>query len=84
MFNAVYILNTLIIVGMVSCALLAASFKKTLSSVIALAGVGSFASLEFIMLHAPDVAIAEVSVGVVLTTIIFIVGLRKTGGEDEK
>ena len=37
-------------------------------------------------LQAPDVAIAEAAVGVVLTTIIFVVALRKTGGkgEDEK
>ena len=41
---------------------------------------------EFILLQAPDVAIAEAAVGVVLTTIIFVVALRKTGGkgEDEK
>ena len=33
------------------------------------------------MLQAPDVAIAEAAVGVVLTTIIFVVALRKTGGK---
>ena len=36
--------------------------------------------------HREHVAIAEAAVGVVLTTIIFVVALRKTGGkgEDEK
>ncbi|MEG1632605.1 MAG: hydrogenase subunit MbhD domain-containing protein [Oscillospiraceae bacterium] len=84
MISSVYILNTLVILGVVLCALLAATFKKTLSSVIAMAGCGAFMSLEFILLHAPDVAIAEAAVGVVITTIIFVVTLRKTGGEDEK
>lgn len=84
MLSPLFILNTLVIVGMVVCGALAAAFKKTLSSVIALAACGAFASLEFILLHAPDVAIAEASVGVVITTIIYVVTLKKTGGEDEK
>ena len=68
----VYILNTLIILGIVVCAVLTVTVKRTLSSIICLAGCG--------------VAIAEAAVGVVLTTIIFVVALRKTGGkgEDEK
>lgn len=78
------ILNTLIIVGIVVCALLAATLKKTMSAIIALAACGAFVTLEFIMLQAPDVAIAEVAVGVTLTTIIFVVALAKTGGESEK
>lgn len=81
---SVTILNTLIMIGIVVCAVLAATFKKTMSSVIALAACGAFVALEFIMLQAPDVAIAEVAVGVTLTTIVFVVALTKTGGEDEK
>ena len=33
--------------------------------------------MEFLLLQAPDVAIAEASVGVVLTTVLYIVALRK-------
>ena len=86
MITPVYILNTLIILGIVVCAVLTVTAKRTLSSIICRAGCGAFVSLEFIMLQAPDVAIAEAAVGVVLTTIIFVVALRKTGGkgEDEK
>lgn len=80
----VYILNTLVVLGIVVCAILTVTFKKTLSSIIALAATGAFVALEFILLQAPDVAIAEAAVGVVLTTIIFVVALKKTGGEDEK
>ncbi|NLC73629.1 MAG: DUF4040 domain-containing protein, partial [Clostridiales bacterium] len=45
--------------------------------VLALAATGSFVGLEFIMLQAPDVAIAEVSVGAILSTILYIIALRK-------
>ncbi|HBR07295.1 MAG TPA: hydrogenase [Clostridiales bacterium] len=84
MLSPVSVLNFLVILGIVLCAILAAGFKKNLPSILALAGCGAFTSLEFILLHAPDVAIAEASVGVVITTIIFVVTLQKTGGENEK
>ena len=79
-----YILNMLIILGIVICAILTVTLKKTISCIISLAACGAFVSLEFILLQAPDVAIAEAAVGVVLTTIVFVVGLKKTGGGDEK
>lgn len=82
--NIVAVLNTIIVIGIVVCALLAAVSKKTMSAVISLMACGAFVSLEFIMLQAPDVAIAEVAVGVTITTIIFVVALAKTGGEQEK
>ncbi len=84
MLTPVFILNTLIIIGIVVSAALAATLKKTLSAVLALGACGAFVSLEFIMLQAPDVAIAEAAVGVCITTIVFIVTLSKTGREDEK
>ena len=84
MITPMYILNMLIILGIVVCAILTVTLKKTLSCIIALAATGAFVSLEFIVLQAPDVAIAEAAVGVVLTTIVFVVGRKKTGGGDEK
>ena len=79
-----YILNMLIILGIVICAILTVTLKKTISCIISLAACGAFVSLEFIVLQAPDVAIAEAAVGVGLTTIVFGVGVKKTGGGDEK
>lgn len=84
MLNAVSVLNSVVILGIIVTVIMAAGFKKTLSSVIALAACGAFISLEFILLQAPDVAIAEAAVGVVITTIIFVVTLKRTGGENEK
>lgn len=84
MFSAVYLLNTLVMIGIIVSALLAATLKKTLSSVIALTATGTFTTIEFIMLQAPDVAIAEAAVGVVLTTVIFVIALQKAGREKEQ
>lgn len=77
-------LNTLVVLGMVISAVLAVSFEKPLSSVIALAITGAFAALEFIILNAPDVAISEAAVGAVLTTVIFIVAIRKTTRKEDE
>ena len=84
MSNLIVILNVLVILGLVVSAILAVHFEKLLSSVIALGVVGIFAAAEFLLLHAPDVAISEAAVGAALTPLIFIVTLKKIRGGDEK
>ncbi len=79
----VFVLNTLAIVGAVAAAVVAVQAKKLIDSVIALAATGSFIALEFILLQAPDVAIAEASVGAVLSTVLYIIALRKVKAEEE-
>ena len=56
-------MNTLIIIGVLVSAFLAVKMENILSSVIALGITGGFMALEFILLHAPDVAISEAAVG---------------------
>ena len=51
---------------------------------LALGGCGAFVALEFIILHAPDVAIAEAAVGCVLGTVLFVIALRKATKEEEE
>ena len=84
MSNLVVILNVLIIIGMVTAAIMACHFEKLLSSIIALSLTGIFAAAEFLLLHAPDVAISEAAVGAALSPIIFIVALKKIRGGDDK
>ena len=80
----VVILNALILLGLVTSAVLAVSAEKLLSSVSALSVTGLFAAAEFLLLHAPDVAISEAAVGAALCPLIFIVTLRKLkGGGDQ-
>ena len=84
MSELVVILNALILLGVVVSAILAVHCEKLLSSVIALGVTGIFAAAEFLLLHAPDVAISEAAVGAALTPLIFIVTIKKLKGGDYK
>lgn len=84
MSNIVVILNVLVVAGMIVSAILACHFENLLSSVIALGATGLFAAAEFLVLHAPDVAISEAAVGAALTPLILIVTLKKVQGRDKK
>ena len=77
----IFILNTLAVCGAVAAACVAVRAQRRIDSVIALAATGSFIALEFILLQAPDVAIAEASVGAVLSTVLFIIALRRVDTE---
>jgi len=59
-------------------AVCACVFKDLLNAVIATAFVSLIATILFYLLHAPDVAMAEASIGAALTTAIFVIAIRKT------
>lgn len=84
MSNLIFVLNALILLGVVTSAICAVHFEKLLPSVIAMGVTGIFAAAEFLFLHAPDVAISEAAVGAALTPLIFIVTLKKVKGGDDK
>ncbi len=84
MSEIIVILNVLIILGMLVSAVMAVHFEKLLSAVIALGVTGIFAAAEFLLLHAPDVAISEAAVGAALSPLILIVTLKKIRGGDDK
>ena len=82
--DLLFILNTLVCIGIVASAILAVVSKGILSSVLALGATGAFVAVEFILLHAPDVAIAEAAVGAVLSTSIFIIAIKKTTAKEDE
>jgi uncharacterized MnhB-related membrane protein len=82
--NIMFLLNTLVIIGIVVSAICAVAFKKPLSSVIALGITGGLTSLEFMLLQAPNVGISEASVGAVLSTAIFIIAVKLTTPKEEE
>ncbi len=82
--TALFSLNTLVLIGIVASAFVAVKLENILSSVLALAACGAFVSLEFIMLHAPDVAISEAAVGAVLGTVLFLIAIRKTTKKEDE
>ena len=78
------ILHSLVLVGLVATAILVISFKDLLAAAIAFAAFSLLLSLEFYILQAPDVAIAEAGIGAGLTTAIFIIAIRGTKRYEEK
>lgn len=78
------ILNGACLLGVVVTAVMAVALDKPLSSVIALGACGAFMALEFILLQAPDVAIAEAAVGAVLSTALFVIAVKKTTKKEEE
>ena len=84
MNSAVFSFNTLILIGILVTACIAVFSRKILTCIIALGITGCFVALEFLILQAPDVAIAEAAVGAVLTTVIFIIALKKTTKKEDE
>lgn len=72
------ITHIVIMVIMITAAFLAVVLRDLLSSVIALAAASLLLALEYYLLHAPDVAIAEAGIGAALTMAIYIFAIRAT------
>jgi uncharacterized MnhB-related membrane protein len=81
LFEALHIILPIFII---LAALISVFLKDLLASVVALAGMSLLLSLEFFILHAPDVAIAEAGVGACLTTAIFILAIKATKRHEEE
>ncbi len=71
-------IHWILLAGIVTTAFMALKSRDLLASVIYLAAMSLVLSVEFYMLQAPDVAIAEAAVGAGLTTAIFIIAINRT------
>lgn len=71
-------LHVILLVLIVVCALLVAIFKDLIVAAITLAAFSLLLALQFYLLQAPDVAIAEAGVGAALTTAIYVIAIRAT------
>jgi energy-converting hydrogenase B subunit D len=77
------IVNILLLVLTVSSCVIAVIFKDLLAAAIAMGIMSLLLSLEFYVLQAPDVAIAQAGVGACLSTAILIVAIRGTKRMEE-
>jgi len=66
---------------MIVAAIAALIVKKLISAIIIVGFVSLSASLLFLLMDAPDVAITEASIGAAISTVIFLWGRGKIGGE---
>jgi len=75
LFEIVHIVLPIFIVV---ASVFAVYLKDLISAAIAVAAMSLLLSLEFYILQAPDVAIAEAGVGACLTTAILVMAIRAT------
>ena len=69
-------------VMMLIAAVAALVVKKLISAIIIVGFVSLSASVLFLLMDAPDVAITEASIGAAISTVIFLWGKGKIGGEE--
>lgn len=81
---SIYIaINLLVLLGLIITAFAVVYFKDLISAAIALGGCSLLLSLEFYLLRAPDVAIAEAAIGAALTTAIYVFAIKSTSRREE-
>ncbi len=77
------IVVSLLVILMLIAAIAALIYKDLISAVIAACMVSLIAAVLFYFLQAPDVAMAEASIGAALVTAIFIIAIRRTKRYEE-
>ncbi len=73
----------LLVFLMLVAAIAALLFKDLINAVIASCMVSLIAAILFYFLQAPDVAMAEASIGAALVSAIFIIAIRRTKRYEE-
>lgn len=69
-------------IGIIVSGLLAVFLNNMVSVVISAGLAGLFASVTYVVLAAPDVAMTEAAIGSGLTTLIFLYAINKTKREE--
>jgi uncharacterized MnhB-related membrane protein len=72
------IIHITIPILIVASSFVAVYLRDLIAAAIAVAAMSLLLSLEFFILQAPDVAIAEAGVGACLTTAILVIAIRAT------
>ncbi len=68
----------LLLILMIGLAVFAVETRDLLAAVLAAGFISLVASIVYLYLQAPDVAMTEAAIGAGLTTLIFIIAVRKT------
>lgn len=78
------IVHVVLPILIVIASIFAVWLKDLIAAAIAVAAMSLLLSLEFYILNAADVAIAEAGVGACLTTIILVIGIKNTKRMEEE
>ena len=76
------LLTIVLCAGILVGGVLAVQLNSIVSAVVSAGLASLFASVVYVVLAAPDVAMTEASIGSGLTTMIFLYAIRKTRGKD--
>lgn len=77
-------LLVILICGSILVSGVLAVWLENLTAAMVSAGLASlFAAISYVLLAAPDVAMAEAAIGSGLSTLIFLYAIRRTGGGRE-
>ena len=76
-------ISALMFILMIILAVMTVRSKDLIKAAVLLAGVSLLASFVFVLLRAPDVAMAEASNGSALTAIILVYAIRSTSRFEE-
>ena len=72
------LIHIMVPILIIAVSIVAIYLKDLIAAAIAVAAMSLLLSLEFFILQAPDVAIAEAGVGACLTTAILIIAIKST------
>jgi len=75
------LLTLLLCIGILVSALLATYLRSMVAAIVSAGLVGLFASVTYVILAAPDVAMTEAAIGSGITTVVFLFALSKTRGK---
>ncbi|PWR75378.1 hydrogenase subunit MbhD domain-containing protein [Methanospirillum stamsii] len=76
------LIHILVLIGLVITAALIVWQKDLIVAAVTFAAFSFLLSIEFYILQAPDVAIAEAAVGAGVSTAIFIIAIRATHDQE--
>ncbi len=75
--NAFMILSLIFVIGLITSAILVVWTRRLVNAVIASAATGTFLTLLFLLMQAPDVALSEAAVGAVAVPVVMLISLAK-------
>lgn len=74
------LVNALLLVGVIVSAVQVVRVRGVVNAIIAFSAVGTFLTLLFFQMQAPDVALSEAAVGVVAVPLVLLISLAKIRG----
>jgi uncharacterized MnhB-related membrane protein len=71
------VLSSIFAIGLIASAMLVVWTKGLVNAIVASAATGTFLTLLFLLMEAPDVALSEAAVGAVAVPLVMLISLAK-------